>query len=82
MNFEEQAQQKAAGDDEAQVTDEEFLGGDGARPTTNRWLGHGNRQVRATIRRIDLFDRARLTIYRLVMFLTDNYSIKEGESAY
>ena len=25
MNFEEQAQQKAAGDDEAQVTDEEFL---------------------------------------------------------
>ena len=58
LRFEEQAAQKAQGDDEAQVMDEAFLTAmEYGLPPTGGW-GMG--------------------IDRMVMFLTDNYSIKEA----
>jgi lysyl-tRNA synthetase class 2 len=57
LRFEEQAKQKAAGDDEAQMIDENFCTSlEWGLPPTGGW-GMG--------------------IDRLVMFLTNNYSIKE-----
>ena len=57
MRFEEQANQKAQGDDEAQLIDETFCQSlEYGLPPTGGW-GMG--------------------IDRMVMFLTDNYSIKE-----
>ncbi|KAK7517648.1 lysyl-tRNA synthetase [Phyllosticta citriasiana] len=57
MRFEEQANQKAQGDDEAQIIDETFCTSlEYGLPPTGGW-GMG--------------------IDRMVMFLTDNYSIKE-----
>ncbi|KAJ9293923.1 hypothetical protein DTO271G3_7299 [Paecilomyces variotii] len=57
LRFEEQAKQKAAGDDEAQLIDENFCTSlEYGLPPTGGW-GMG--------------------IDRLVMFLTDNYTIKE-----
>ncbi|KAJ8114649.1 hypothetical protein OPT61_g3529 [Boeremia exigua] len=57
LRFEEQANQKAAGDDEAQLIDETFCQSlEYGLPPTGGWG---------------------LGVDRLVMFLTDNYSIKE-----
>jgi len=79
LRFEEQARQKAQGDDEAQVLDEGFLTAmEYGLPPTGGW-GTFIRILGITSECVVLTCALRtgMGIDRMVMFLTNNYSIKE-----
>ncbi len=79
MRFEEQARQKAQGDDEAQLIDDNFLRAlEYGLPPTGGWGLGKQRQTDPVLGCASSFlTSARAGIDRLAMFLTNRYAIRE-----